>query len=448
MQQDDAAAAAATPLLQLDQQPTTAPTTPNHHHEPSSPPPSKLQKLCETPAEHITTTTTTMITIASPPPLLALLPSPPPREPSRCYFAQQQELQFIGIFNDGSDENSLLLVKCKALFSQQLPKMPKEYILRLLFDRSHQTICCLNAEQELIGAISVKPFAQSHFFEIAFLAVSGTHQVRGVGSLLMNHLKEFAKLRGYTHFLTYADNFAVGYFKKQGFSTTLSLPRERWFGLIKDYDGGTLMECKVFTDVDNLHIKQLVSELHARYIHRMLMERPAPTRVYPPLAPGAVEIHDAYADLPGILEAGWEKPSLDSPTLSNATRVALLQQLQGEELKQAMLTFHDRILANAEASWPFLEPVPLDVVVDYLLVIKTPVDLQVVRKRIETGNYYTSAAQVRSDLQLIADNCLTYNRPDTTYYKAALALQELCIALFGDLPFEKQQVLADKHPSG
>lgn len=31
----------------------------------------------------------------------------------------------------------------------------------------------------------------------------------------MNHVKECVKRCGITHFLTYADNFAIGYFKKQ-----------------------------------------------------------------------------------------------------------------------------------------------------------------------------------------------------------------------------------------
>jgi histone acetyltransferase len=35
----------------------------------------------------------------------------------------------------------------------------------------------------------------------------------------------------------------VGYFVKQGFGKEVLLERERWHGYIKDYDGGTLMEC-------------------------------------------------------------------------------------------------------------------------------------------------------------------------------------------------------------
>ena len=39
--------------------------------------------------------------------------------------------------------------------------------------------------------------------------------LQGYGTRIMNHLKEAVKLDGVTHFLTYADNYAIGYFKKQ-----------------------------------------------------------------------------------------------------------------------------------------------------------------------------------------------------------------------------------------
>ena len=42
-------------------------------------------------------------------------------------------------------------------------------------------------------------------------------QVKGFGTRLMNQTKEFARTRDrLSHFLTYADNNAVGYFAKQG----------------------------------------------------------------------------------------------------------------------------------------------------------------------------------------------------------------------------------------
>ena len=54
------------------------------------------------------------------------------------------------------------------------------------------------------------------FGEIAFCAITADEQVKGYGTRLMNHLKEHARnVDGLTHFLTYADNNAVGYFVKQ-----------------------------------------------------------------------------------------------------------------------------------------------------------------------------------------------------------------------------------------
>lgn len=47
------------------------------------------------------------------------------------------------------------------------------------------------------------------------------------------------------YFLTYADNNAIEYFRKQGFTKQPSLPEFRWKGYIKDYNGSTMMQCKI-----------------------------------------------------------------------------------------------------------------------------------------------------------------------------------------------------------
>jgi histone acetyltransferase len=38
---------------------------------------------------------------------------------------------------------------------------------------------------------------------------------------------------------------SVRIFPPQGFTREITLPRDRWVGFIKDYDGGTLMECVI-----------------------------------------------------------------------------------------------------------------------------------------------------------------------------------------------------------
>jgi histone acetyltransferase len=72
--------------------------------------------------------------------------------------------------------------------------------------------------------------------------------------MLMDHYKTHIKRAFPTimHFLTYADNYAVGYFEKQGFSKDITLNRSVWAGYIKDYEGGTIMQCTMLDKVDYL----------------------------------------------------------------------------------------------------------------------------------------------------------------------------------------------------
>ncbi len=65
------------------------------------------------------------------------------------------------------------------------------------------------------------------------------------------------------YFLTYADNFAIGYFQKQGFSKSVAMPKERWVGFIKDYDGGTLMECYIHPNMDYVRASEVVAQQRA-----------------------------------------------------------------------------------------------------------------------------------------------------------------------------------------
>lgn len=62
------------------------------------------------------------------------------------------------------------LVQVKNIFSTQLPKMPKEYIVRLIFDKRHETLL-IKTNQEILGAISYRLFESQKFVEIAFLAI-------------------------------------------------------------------------------------------------------------------------------------------------------------------------------------------------------------------------------------------------------------------------------------
>ena len=177
--------------------------------------------------------------------LRALTPQqvPPKREKPAVIEERTGLIQFRVVTNDNKPESLVILTGLKHIFMKQLPKMPREYITRLVLDRNHWSMAIVKRGLQVVGGITYRPFPHRKFAEIVFCAISSSEQVKGYGSHLMNHLKDHVKdVSPIKHFLTYADNYAIGYFKKQGFSKDISLPRSVWVGYIKDYEGGTLMQ--------------------------------------------------------------------------------------------------------------------------------------------------------------------------------------------------------------
>lgn len=171
-------------------------------------------------------------------------------------------IQFVTVTNDGDPRSLIILTGLKNIFQKQLPKMPREYIARLVFDRNHASMAIVKRGLQVVGGITYRLFEKRSFAEIVFCAITGTEQVKGYGSHLMNHLKDsVAATSSCRHFLTYADNYAIGYFKKQGFTKEIGLDRSVWAGYIKDYEGGTIMHCKMlprirYLDVSNTLARQ------------------------------------------------------------------------------------------------------------------------------------------------------------------------------------------------
>jgi histone acetyltransferase len=66
--------------------------------------------------------------------------------------------------------------------------MPKEYIVRLVFDHRHISLAIVR-ENRIIGGICYRPYYEQRFGEIAFCAINSNEQVKGFGTMLMNQLK-------------------------------------------------------------------------------------------------------------------------------------------------------------------------------------------------------------------------------------------------------------------
>ncbi|CDZ97028.1 histone acetyltransferase [Phaffia rhodozyma] len=170
-------------------------------------------------------------------------------------------IRFTVVKNDGLPASMILLTGLKCLFQKQLPMMPKEYIARLVYDRNHRSLAIVKRGLKVVGGICYRPFETRGFAEIVFCAVASSEQVKGYGSHLMNHLKDHIKATfpSIHTFLTYADNYAIGYFKKQGFSKEVTLDKTRWIGYIKDYEGGTIMQCTMVPKVRYLEIHDMLA---------------------------------------------------------------------------------------------------------------------------------------------------------------------------------------------
>jgi histone acetyltransferase len=112
--------------------------------------------------------------------------APQPQPTPRCEESNPfDKIRHCIVTNDGDPTNLVRLVGLKSLFAKQLPKMPKDYIVRLVFDRRHKSLALLSndpldagGDEEIIGGICYRPYPEMKFAEIAFCAVNSSQQVK------------------------------------------------------------------------------------------------------------------------------------------------------------------------------------------------------------------------------------------------------------------------------
>lgn len=264
-------------------------------------------------------------------------------------------------------------------------------------------------------------------------AITASEQVRGFGTRMMNHLKNRAKDRGILYFLTYADNHAIGYFEKQGFDKTISMPKSNYVGYIKDYDGGTLMECYIHPTIDYLRIREMIAEqrkwvldkLEERFQASPVYELPGPIDATKPLLdqiPGA-SLRPSLPVLParctgaGLRELGYTEDELQSYMRPESAA----DDARSEADMADMAALLESTKAH-EAAWPFLEPVDTTEVDDYLDKIKEPIDLSTMETKLRERKY-AHFRDLKADLMKMFDNCRLYNETGI-FVKTADALEK------------------------
>lgn len=84
-------------------------------------------------------------------------------------------------------------------------------------------------------------------------------------------------------------------------------------------------------------------------------------------------------------------------------------------------------LKTMQESWPFLKPVNKKLVKDYYNVIKRPMDLETITKKVATHKYH-SRHEFLIDIQQILENCILYNGKDSPFTLKAEQLVKVCKA--------------------
>ena len=85
------------------------------------------------------------------PPAKRIVPFP---EKPAVIEERNGEIEFRVVNNDGRRDSSIILTGLKCIFQKQLPKMPKDYIARLVYDRTHMSIAIVKKPLEVVGYAS------------------------------------------------------------------------------------------------------------------------------------------------------------------------------------------------------------------------------------------------------------------------------------------------------
>lgn len=84
------------------------------------------------------------------PPVKRIVPFP---EKPAVIEEREGDIEFRVVNNDGRRESTIILTGLKCIFQKQLPKMPKDYIARLVYDRTHLSIAIVKKPLEVVGYV-------------------------------------------------------------------------------------------------------------------------------------------------------------------------------------------------------------------------------------------------------------------------------------------------------
>ncbi|XP_051991619.1 bromodomain-containing protein 2a [Xyrauchen texanus] len=147
---------------------------------------------------------------------------------------------------------------------------------------------------------------------------------------------------------------------------------------------------------------------------------------------------------PSLLYEGFEGPALPQtpqsgpyqPPVRDPTRQGrVTNQLQF--LQKAL----HKTLWRHHFAWPFHEPVDAAKLnlPDYFKIIKQPMDLGTIKKRLE-NNYYSSAGECMQDFNTMFTNCYIYNKPTDDIVLMAQSLEKAFLQKVAQMPQVEEEI--------
>nr|XP_018902266.1 PREDICTED: transcription initiation factor TFIID subunit 1-like [Bemisia tabaci] len=85
-------------------------------------------------------------------------------------------------------------------------------------------------------------------------------------------------------------------------------------------------------------------------------------------------------------------------------------------------------------AWPFLKPVKKKLVPDYYNIVKNPIDLETISKKVNAHKYH-SRQEFLHDIELILENCILYNGKDSSFTQQAeqlVSITKEALGSYGD----------------
>ncbi|XP_032093239.1 bromodomain-containing protein 9 isoform X4 [Thamnophis elegans] len=136
-----------------------------------------------------------------------------------------------------------------------------------------------------------------------------------------------------------------------------------------------------------------------------------------------------------------KKVEVDPPS-DRPVRACRTQPTENESTPiQQLLEHFLRQLQRKDPHGFFAFPVTDAIAPGYSMIIKHPMDFATMKEKI-AANEYKSVTEFKADFKLMCDNAMTYNRPDTVYYKLAKKILHA-----GFKMMSKAALLGDEDPA-